>query len=350
MTRRGANEGTIRQRPNGTWEARYRTPDGRQHSVYAPTRREVQDKLRGALTHTEHGVKPVSQQLTVAAYLDDWLKTSVRARCRKSTADNYAVVVDAYLKPALGRVPLARLEPEHVQRMLADLTARSEPKPLSPTTVRYCYSVLRIALGRALKTGKVLRNVATLVDPPAKARRELAPLSAAQVATFLRSVEDDRLSALYVTAVALGLRQGELLALRWSDVDFDRGLLSVQHTLERRTRRFADPKTDRARRTLTMPARVVDALREHRKRQLDEGSSGRDGLVFTSMAGTALDSRNVTRRFQAALERAGLPRQPFHHLRHACATLLIEDGEELSVVSRLLGHSDPQRPPTCTRT
>lgn len=342
-TRRGPKEGSIRHRPDGRWEARYRTADGRRRSLFATTRREVQERLRGALTRADHGIQPVGERMTTGEYLDLWLTTSVRPRLRASTADNYAIIVRVHLQPALGRVPLAKLTPEHVQAMLGKLATRQPA--LSPTTVRYVYAVLRIALGRALKTGRVLRNVATLVDAPPKARHDLAPLTGGEVRTLLDSTSEDRLAALYVAAVGLGMRQGELLGLRWSDVDLEGGLLSVRHSLQRRTHQLAEPKTERGRRTLAMPAIVVVALREHRRRQLaDRLAAGPDwtdrDLVFTTTRGSALDTRNVTRALQTALARAGLPRVTFHSLRHACATLLIEQGEELTVVSRLLGHAN----------
>jgi integrase len=135
--------------------------DDRRHSLYAKTRKEAQERLRAALTNADHGIRPIGNQTTVAAYLDDWLDSSVRLRCRPRTADSYAETVNRYIKPAIGAIPLAKLTPEHVARMLADLTARETTRGhLSPTTVRYCHAVLRIALGRALKSGKVVRNVA----------------------------------------------------------------------------------------------------------------------------------------------------------------------------------------------
>jgi integrase len=157
-------------------------------------------------------------------------------------------------------------------------------------------------------------------------------------------VVDDRLAALYVLAIATGMRQGELLGLRWQDVDLDAGRLTIRHTLRLGTRELAEPKTERARRTLRLGADSLLALREHRRRQLGERlAAGRrwvDGdFVFTTSIGTPLDSRNVTKAFQRILAAAGLPHQRFHDLRHACATLLLEDGEELGVVSRILGHS-----------
>ena len=199
------------------------------------------------------------------------------------------------------------------------------------------YAVLRIALGRALKMGKVTRNVCTLLDPPARARREPRPLSRAELAAFLKGIETDRFAALYIAACGTGLRQGELLALRWQDVNLERGLVSVRHTLQRGSRSLAEPKTDRARRTLRLPSRVRAALIQHRARQAIVSLTG---LIFTTDRGTALDSRNVTRYLQRHLDRLKLPHQRFHDLRHAFATLMIESGEDLGVVSRILGHAD----------
>ena len=343
MTRRISGEGMVRQRPDGRWEGRYRASDGRKRSIYARTQREAIDRLRAALTARDKGIRPVDQRLTVAAFLQDWLEHHVKPSRRATTLESYAGIVRLYLVPAIGRIPLARLEPEHVQAMLANL--KGQRGQLSDTTTRYVYAVLRIALGRAVKMGRSARNVCTLIDPPAKVRRELRPLAGSELRALLAGVAGDRLEALYLTAAGTGLRQGELLGLSWSDVDLDRGELTVRHTLQRGTRLPAEPKTERARRMLRLPSYVTAALREHRRRQLEErlaaGPRWQDGdRVFTTAIGTALDSRNVTRYLQAHLARLGLPRQRFHDLRHAFATLLIEAGEDLGVVSRILGHAD----------
>ncbi len=325
--------GQVRERPNGLWEGRY-WQDGRRRSVYGRTKRDAQEKLRVALINADHGVKNVAARVTVGEWLDEWLSTAVETRCRPRTVESYRETVQRYISPAIGRKPLARLEAEDVARMLGGLSERGD---LSSTTVRYAYSVLRIALGRALKRGRVLRNVATLVDPPAKARRELRPLSAEDARAFLEATADDRLGPLYALAIATGLRQGELLGLRWRDVDLERRSLAVRHTLQRGTRVVAEPKTERARRTLRLGEHAAGVLREQRRRQ---GSIDPDAFVFATSTGRPLDSRNVTKDLQSALARAGLPRQRFHDLRHAYATLMIEAGEELSVVSRALGHAD----------
>jgi integrase len=171
-------------------------------------------------------------------------------------------------------------------------------------------------------------------------------LSSEQARSFLDAVQGDRLEALYTVAIALGLRQGEILGLRWIDVDFDAGTITVARALQRVGGRlmFVPPKSARSLRTVSMPTTLVAALRAHRARQLQERLAAGpdwnpDDLVFTSSTGTPLDSRNVTRRFQAALERAGLPRMRFHDARHTCATLLLAQGVQPRVVMETLGHS-----------
>lgn len=346
--RQSSNGGMIRKHPaRGLWEARFTGADGRRHSLYGRTRKEAQERLRAALTDADHGVRPIGNALTTAAYLDDWVAGPVQVRCRPRTAESYAETVERYIKPAVGKIPLAKLTPEHVSRMLSDLTTMSTKRGrLSPTTIRYVRTVLRIALGQALKSGLVVRNVAALVDAPPKAEHEISPLTADQVATFLdaNAIASVRLRALYITAIGTGLRQGELLGLRWSDVDLDTGMLSIRHTLQIRTRELSEPKTDRARRTVRLASVVIEGLREHRTRQLSErlvaGSRWADlGYVFATRQGRPLMARNVLRDLHRHLEVAGLPRQRFHDLRHAYATLLLEDGEELGVISRTLGHS-----------
>ena len=322
MTRTTSTGGGVRPvkgRPD-LWQARYVGADGRRHSLYGRTQREAQAKLRAALQLADNGVAPVGQQLTVGAYLEAWLAGTVAMRCRPRTAESYRETVERYIAPALGRVPLAKLEPEQVSRMLAALTARGT---LSPSTVRYAYAVLRIALGRALKEGKVLRNVCTLVDPPARPARELRPLTAPEVRHLLATAAGDRSEALYVAAVGLGLRQGELLALRWEDVDLEAGTLTVRHTLQRGARVLAEPKTERSRRTLALPAAVRASMREHRLRQLEArlatGNRWHDeGYVFTGSTGRPRDAREVTREYQRVLARAGLPASP----STVCATRL----------------------------
>jgi integrase len=304
------------------------------------TKREAQERLRAALTAADNGIRPIRDRGTVAAYLADWL-ADVSAHVRPRTAESYASTVRLYIAPAIGRIQLAKLQAEDISRMTSRLVARGD---LSTTTIRYAYVVLRISLGEALRSKRVVRNVALEVRAPRANRPERSPLTLSQVATFLEFVDGDRLAPLYRVAIGLGLRQGEILGLRWSDVSLDGGMLTIRHSRNARTGELAEPKTDRSRRTLRLGSDLSATLRAHRVAQLAErlaaGQRWRDGdYVFTTATGQSLDPANLSRRFHASLAAAGLPDQRFHDLRHACATLRLEQGEELAVVSRILGHA-----------
>jgi integrase len=214
--------------------------------------------------------------------------------------------------------------------------------------VQYLHAVLRRALGQALKWNLVPRNAARLVDPPRVERPEMLALTPEQARCFLDAVSGDRLGALYSVAVALGLRQSEILGLRWEDVDFEQQMLRVRAQLLRidGAKRLVEPKTRQSRRTLPLPATIAAGLRAHRSRQLQERllagarweGNGWD-LVFTNTRGGPLDARHLVRAFKDHLVRAGLPDIRFHDLRHSCASLLVAQGLHPRVVMETLGHS-----------
>lgn len=193
-----------------------------------------------------------------------------------------------------------------------------------------------------------MRNAARLAEPPRVPRRETRPLSSDQAQTLIRAIDGDRLEALYLVALGVGLRQGELLGLAWSDVDFERGVLTLRKALQRVDRRLVlvEPKSVTSRRVVVLPDLVTAALRKHRVRQAEErllaGRRWKDDprdLVFRTTIGTPLDGITVARNFQALLARHRLPHQRFHDLRHTCASLLLAEGVAPRVVMETLGHS-----------
>jgi integrase len=281
--------------------------------------------------------------LTLAAFLDGWLADVVRLSVRPKTYVSYRSIVRLHLAPGLGEIPLTELRPGEVQ---AYLNAKAV-SGLAPRTVAYHRNVLRQALGHAERTELIGRNVAKLALPPRIPRREVRPLSPEEARTFLAAITGERLEALYLVALGVGLRQGEILGLRWSDVDLDEGTIRVHQALQRveGAFTFVEPKSITSRRLVPLPAIVRDALLAHRVRQGAEGAgTGRASaefadLVFTTTVGTPFDGISVTRRFQRILKAAGLPRQRFHDLRHACASLLLAQGVPARVVMETLGHS-----------
>ncbi|HZU05719.1 MAG TPA: site-specific integrase [Chloroflexota bacterium] len=290
----------------------------------------------------QQGLPLPAERQTVGQFLARWLEDVARPRVRPKTYHSYAQLVRLHLAPGLGRIPLAKLSPQDVQAFLNAKRASG----LSPRTVQYLHAVLRCALGQAERWGLVPRNVARLVSPPQGSRPEIRPLTVEEARRLLEAVQGDRLEALYAVALAVGLRQGEALGLRWQDVDFARGTLTVRYQLQRVEGRLqlVEPKTARSRRTIALPPPVVEVLRRHRARQLEErlqaGAAWQDsGLVFTSTIGTPLEPRNVVRHFHGLLAKAGLPRRSFHQLRHTAASLLLAQGVDIRVVQQVLGHS-----------
>jgi integrase len=218
----------------------------------------------------------------------------------------------------------------------------------STTTVRHVHAVVHRALDSAMRLGLVQRNVSELVDPPRMRHHEIRVLTPAQVRTLLEAARGQRLETLFILALATGMRQGELLALRWEDVDLDNATANVRATLQQVSGQgfaFASPKTKRSRRKVVLPAAAVEALRQHRVRQAEErlqlGPAWEDlGLVFANQVGRPLDGGHVLRReLHPLLTKAGLPLMRFHDLRHTAATLLLGQGVNPKVVSELLGHS-----------
>lgn len=340
---RGHNEGSIYQRQDGRWVAAV-TIDatGKRKSFYGTTRKGVAQKLTDALKQQQQGLPVAFERQTVAQFLDRWLADEVKPNRQPKTYQSYADTVRVHITPDLGRHQVAKLTPQHVQALLATKQASG----LSPRSVAYVPTVLRIALNRALKWGVVARNVAALVDPPTVERVEVRPLTPDQARRLLDAAQGDRLEALYTVALALGLRLGEALGLRWEDIDLDARELRVRVALQRIDGKLQlkEPKTAKSRRTVTMPTATVAAIRGHRVRQLEErllaGSRWQDsGLVFTSTIGTPLEPSNVLKQFKALLARADLPKQRFHDLRHCCASLLLAQNVPPRVVIDILGHS-----------
>jgi len=346
MTRRGPGEGSIYERQDGRWEGAVHVgyEGNRRVRTFAigHTRREVSDKL-DVLLRAHREQRPIPDgRAKLGPFLRRWLDETAKPTIRASTYDSYDDIVALHLIPGLGRIAVARLTPAEVQGFLNKKLASG----LSPRRVRYLHAVLRRALVTAERWGMASRNVAKLVDPPRVIRHEIRPLTPEGARRLLDAAADDRWLGLYVTALGTGLRQGELLGLRWDDLDLDARRLAVRHTLARvgGALTLLEPRTDRSRRSVVLPEFVVAALRAHRTRQRVErlvaGSRWTDsGHVFATTVGSPQDAAAVTRAFKRALVRAGLPESRFHDLRHAAATFLLGRGFTLEDVKDLLGHS-----------
>jgi integrase len=347
MTRRANGEGSIFRRGDGRWTAQLsyedETGQAKRRTVYGRTQAEVRAKLREARQRVEGGEPVKDASITLATWLDDWTAKALEASDRKqATKDLYSMMARAYLKPALGHIELGKLRPSDVEALI--VTKRTDG--LSASTIRTMYTVLRAALEVAVRDGLVRRNVAAAVKRPAVERTEAAYLTATQAQKLLSAINADRLEALYRLMLATGLRRGEALALHWADVDLDGGVLRVRGTLSRTSKglQITEPKTERSRRSVPLPRTAVSTLKAHRSRQLTErlvaGPAWQQtDLVFATEVGTALEPRNVLRRFDALAQRAGLSGVHLHTLRHSAASFLLAAGTHTKVVQEHLGHS-----------
>jgi Site-specific recombinase XerC len=343
MARRSNSEGTVYRRRDGRWAAAVTLDTGRRRCFYGATQRAVQDKLRAASRAIDDGLSVASDRQKVGTFLTQWLAEVAQPTVRPSTYVRYRELLAGHIIPAVGHLPLVKLSPLSLQGLYAQLGQR-----LAPRTVGHCHRVLHKALADALRFGLVHRNVCDAVRPPKVARAEMHVLDGDQARALLAAAVGDPLEALYVLALHAGLRSGELLALKWADVDLDAGRLSVNRTVRHMIGLGAvegEPKSARSRRNVLLTPLAITALRRHRTRQAAQRLRATYwddlDLVFTNEVGRHVQTNNLRlRSFLPLLDRAGVPTIRFHDLRHSCATLLLLAGVHVKVVSEMLGHSN----------
>ncbi len=336
----------ITKRKDGRYVGRYtvHTPNGpKRKPIYGRKYKEVERKLAEARGDAARGLVFDADNLRLGDYLDRWLADSVADTVRPTTFERYEQIVRVHIRPALGSLKLKNVTPAHARGLYREKLEGG----FSPRTVQYVPVTLHKALKQAVADGLIPRNAADAVRPPQVSKEEIRPLTAEQVKILFESARGDRLEALYVLAITTGLRQGELLGLKWGDVDLEAATLQVRRTLTTAKGGpvLAAPKTKGSRRTVRLSETALQALRGHLERQLDEIDRAGDlyqenGLIFASEIGEPLDRRYITtRRFKPFLKRAGLPQIRFHDLRHTCATLLLLKNVNPKVVSEMLGHA-----------
>lgn len=373
--KRANGEGTIYQRKDGRYEGAAYVPTTagteKRVSVYGRNREEVRKKLTKLLEQADQGIPVAAESWTVEQYLTYWLKHVVSVERRPKTLQGYEGVVRRYLIPELGKKRLGKLSGRDVRQALTRIRetcqccrngwdaerdvprccAKRPPEccgeRLSVRMVQFIHAVLRNALASAVREEIVPRNVAKLVTVSTPKYKINRGLTVAQARAVLKAARDERLYALYVLALCLGLRRGELLGLRWDDVDLNAGTLTITQTLQRvgGRLRFVPPKTDRSERTVPLPSICVEALKEHRERQKAERADAwpewdEHGLVFPSRRGTPLEPDNLRRSWGRIRAAAGLEDVRFHDMRHTCVSLLLALGVPPHVVREIVGHSD----------
>ncbi|MFD7118997.1 tyrosine-type recombinase/integrase [Streptomyces sp. NPDC059922] len=366
-------DGTVYQRKDSQWEAAgYVLAPGNTRKrirVYGTTRKEALAKLTEKIANNNRGVSVPSAQDSLAAYLTYWLEAVAVHRLRENTHTRYSACVNNYLVSGLGKKKLTKLTAKDVRTWLNQLrttcqccarnigAGREQPrccatgtccsKRLSPLTLTYIHSVLKSALEHAVREEEIPRNVARNVRTGTPRPRRFEPLTADEARTFLAATSGHRLQPLFELALHTGLRKGELLGLRWEDLDLTSGTASIRRTLQRTNSGGLIPlptKTKSSERRIALPTPCLHSLEQHRDRQLQEreaaGTGWKDsGYVFTRPDGAPIEGSTLTRHFNTLLHRAKPRRIRFHDLRHSAATLLLEQGVELVVIKELLGHA-----------
>ena len=362
MAKRAAHgAGSIRKKTvlrNGKeyayWEARLTVGvdpgTGKQirRSFSGASQREVREKMQAAAVAVNDSTYQEPSKLTVSDWLDIWL-AAYTSDVKPLTRSTYKNKLESAIKPAIGAVKLQALKAPQVQKMVNDLqSGTAERKPLAAKTVKDVYGVLHRALEQAVEVGYLRSNPSDACKLPRAERSEIKPLTEDQTAAFLNAIRGQQFERLFIVDLLTGLRQGELLGLRWKDIDFDAGTVTVAQQLLKSKEKggayfFGSLKNDKTR-LLTPAPSVMKALKEQRRVQMEwrlkAGELWEDsGLVFTDELGRHLSHVTVRKHFKKAVESIGIPEARFHDLRHSFAVNSLQAGDNPKVVQENLGHA-----------
>jgi integrase len=344
--RRSSGDGTVYQRADGMWlgavDLGWQGGKRQRKYVSAKTRREVVAKMRPLVRAAESGRLSPTRTPKMSDWMQTFLTEVAATAVRPSTLSRYEQELRLHILPDLGHLRVDKVQPHHLSSLYRRLLER-----LSPSSVRRVHALLHRSFNVALRWGYITVNPAQLVDAPPLPHHEIQPLSVSEARRFLTAAGDTTMHARWALAVTLGLRQGEVLGLKWDDVDLEHAVLRVRRALQRQSGGelvLVQPKTSRSRRTVRLPPSIVESLRVHRQEQEARrdaaGNAWKDtGLVFTTRTGGPVHPRNDYRAFRALLRKAGLRRIRLHDLRHTAASLMLAKEVPARVVMEVLGHS-----------
>ena len=350
MPKRRANgEGNIRKRKDGRWEGLYtvghdpETGKAIIKNVLGKTQAEVKEKLKKAIEENVGIDYGKAKTYTVGSWLEAWMENYAKVKLRPSTFKTSQDFLKNHIKPQIGGIPLADLTSLDLQRFYKHLLdggrvdrieAKKKPKGLAPKTVRNIHQMIGSAYNLALEQRLVTKNPTQGCALPKAEHKEMQTLPIEQLTSFLREAKDSGVFALYYIDLTTGLRRGELLGLKWSDIDLGKGDLRVQRQIGRIDGKIIEMplKTKKAYRTLPLSADAIDVLMQQRRK------TGNSEWVFPSPTGGPMSPDSVLHMLQRVLKRAGLPRIRFHDLRHTFATMALQNGVDVKTVSSMLGH------------
>jgi len=342
---RGKHEGTIYKREDGTFRAQIAW-DGRRLNFSAKTQQECQFWLKKTINQIDSGMSFEGANMKLSQFMDLWLKT-IKENRREKTYIQYLDITNRFIIPTFGNIKLRDLQPIRIEKYFTE----KQSEGVGDRTVQIIYSVLHSALNSALKKGLIGRNPLAAVEKPRiKNPRKKITLDSSQVQAFFMAINGERLETLYHLAISTGMRQGEILGLMWTDIDWERKRLKIERQIQRIPGKglvFSPPKTDTGKRILSLGEATIQNLIEHKQRQeLEMNFAGERwqefGLIFTTPIGTPLDCSNVIHDFKRVIAEAGLPPMRFHDLRHTSITLLLNEvGVAVKVAQTRAGHTRP---------
>ena len=351
MAKRRANgEGNIRKRKDGRWEGRYTaghnstTGKAIYKNVLGKTQAEVKEKLKKAIEETKGLDIAKAESYTVGQWMDVWYEYYAKIKVRVSSHKTYEGYIKNHIKPNIGTIPLSKLTTLDLQMMYQKLLtggrvdrleSQNQPKGLSAKTVRNLNQIINSAMKLAMEQKLIAHNPADGCALPRLEHKEMKTLPAEQLAAFLNEAKKTGVYEMYYLDLATGMRRGELLGLKWEDIDFDHGVIHIRRQVARLngTVQEAPLKTKNSYRNISIGADAVELLKQ--KKEQDKGKSV---YVFPSPTGGPLAPDSVLHMLHRVLEQAGLPKIRFHDLRHTFATLALQNGVDIKTVSGMLGH------------
>jgi len=345
-TRNAKGNGSVRQRENGTWEARC-TINGKRKSFYGEKQSDVLKAMRAAQAAADSGAYFEPQRINLAKWLDLWLDEYVKPSSKPLTYTTYKSRIDTHIKPALGGIKLTALNSTKIQVFYNDLLRVNE---LSPKTIKNIHGILHKALDQALKLRYIGLNPADACILPRVEKKEIKPLNETEIAAFLVEIQNDEpLRDLFTVALFTGMREGEICGLSWDSVNFKDGTITVKQQLckekEKGGQHYIAPTKNDKMRTLTAAPFVMDILKRvqetQRSDQLALGSAWQNSfnLVFTDKAGRFIYPQTAFKHFKAIAAKIGRPDARFHDLRHTYAVTALQEGDDIKTVQQNLGHA-----------
>lgn len=351
MAKRNNGEGSIRRRSDGRWEGRYFDPlIQKQKSVYGKTQKEVIAKIKEITREIDDGTFVSNIPYTMGDWLKIWIDT-YNSNVKPLTYDAYAAIIKNHIIPIIGEVPLQEIQTHHIQAMYNFLINTDKGKGLSVKTVKNVHCVMHKSLEQAQKMHYVKRNTAEACVLPKHVKREIMPMDEDTINDFLKTIQGDRFANIYFVTLFTGLRQGEVLGLKWEYVDFKKGIITIKKQLQKRkgegSQYYLAPTKNNKERILCPPQLVMDILYKQKIKQAEQkiraggmwNNTGiSEGLVFTDETGKHLVPNTVYKHYKKLVELINKDKLRFHDLRHSFAVISLENGDNVKVVQEALGH------------